>query len=109
MAYQFPYVAPYFATARAVIGIPIGIMIKLFGESEFTVVLSTCLFYAATVSLTMAALSRLTGLVEATITSCLIATIPMFALKPTIPSADQTRTIFCYYFGNWAVLGRNEA
>lgn len=93
-ANQFPYIAGDFPTARAVIALPIGLMIKLFGESEFTVVLSTCLFFLATASLTLAVLSRLTGPTLATVSCCLMGTVPLLALKATIPSADQPELFF---------------
>ena len=93
-AYQFPYVAPDFAAARFVIAIPIGIMIRLLGESEFSVTLSTCLFFAATASLTLVFLSRLIGAAAATVACCVMATVPIFALKSTITSADLPELFF---------------
>jgi len=93
-AYGFPYVAQDFAAARAVVAIPIGIMIRLLGEGEFSVTLSTCLFFGATASLTLAFLSRLIGPAAATAACCLMATVPIFALKSTIVSADAPELFF---------------
>jgi len=93
-ANHFPYVADYFATARTTVGIPIALVIRLFGESEFTIVLSTCLFFAATVSVTLSVLSRLIGAIPATVACLVMCTLPLFALKSTIPSADLPELFF---------------
>lgn len=93
-AYQFPFVGQTFAEARAVIALPIGVMIRLLGESEFSVTASTCIFFAATASLTLGFLARLVGVYAATVSSCLLATVPLFALKATIPSADLPELFF---------------
>lgn len=92
--HQFPYVAHHFGTVRAVIAIPIATMVGLFGESEFTIVLSTCLFLAATASLTLVMLARLIGTTPALVASVLMVTVPLFALKATIPSADLPELFF---------------
>lgn len=93
-ANQFPFVAQYFAEARFVIAAPIGVMIKIFGESEFTVILSTCLFFIATVSVTLALLSRQIGATAATLVCSALCTVPMLALKSTTPSADIPELFF---------------
>jgi len=92
--HDFPYVATYFGTVRAVVGIPIAIMMGLFGEREFTVVLSTCLFFVATASLTLLMLTRLIGAVPALVASCVMVTVPLLALKATIASADVPELFF---------------
>jgi 4-amino-4-deoxy-L-arabinose transferase-like glycosyltransferase len=92
--HDFPYVATHFGTVRAAVGIPIAIMLGFFGEHEFTVVLSTCLFFAATASLTLVMLTRLIGAVPALVSSCVMATVPLFALKSTIASADVPELFF---------------
>src|SRR6187549_3926774 len=78
--HDFPYVAQHFGTVRAVVGIPIAVMIGLFGEREFTVVLSTCVFFAATASVTLTMLTRLIGAIPALASCCIMATVPLFAL-----------------------------
>jgi hypothetical protein len=92
--HEFPYVGNHIGTARAVVGIPIALMFGVFGEREFTLVLSTCLFFAATAALTLAMLSRLIGAVGALVACCVMATVPLFALKSTIASADLPELFF---------------
>lgn len=91
---QFPYVAQNFGTIRASVAIPIAFMIYLFGESEFSVTLSTALFLAATATVTLFMLSSLVGRVAALIASVTLVTIPLFALKATIPCADLPELFF---------------
>lgn len=92
--YEFPYVATHIGTIRAGIGIPIALIIKLFGESEFTATLSTCIFLIATTSVTLAMLARAIGYSAALITSAILATIPLFAIQSTIPNADTPELFF---------------
>ncbi|MDN3920472.1 ArnT family glycosyltransferase [Roseateles violae] len=93
-ATHFPYVGPDFATSRYVIALPIGLMIRLFGESEFSIVLSTCLYLLLTLTLTLPMLSRLVGAGFATLTCCLMASLPLLATRATIPSADLPELFF---------------
>jgi len=86
--HDFPYVAKSFGTIRAGVGIPIALMVALFGESEFTVTLSTCVFLIATASLTLAMLARTIGHPAALVTSAILVTMPIFAIHSTIPCAD---------------------
>ncbi|MDD5577892.1 MAG: glycosyltransferase family 39 protein [Methylobacter sp.] len=92
--HEFPYVATHFGEIRAGIGIPIALMIALFGESEFTVTLSTCVFLVATAFLTFAMLSRVIGQTPAFMTSAILVTIPLFAIHSTIPCADLPALFF---------------
>lgn len=85
---EFPYVPNHFGTVRAAVGIPIAIMIGLFGYTEFSVVLSSVLFLAATLLTTFYGLSRILGFRPAFAVAAGLATVPLFALKATIPSAD---------------------
>ncbi len=91
---KFPYVAHHFGTVRAAVGIPIAAMIGLFGYSEFSVVLSSMLFYAATLALTFYVLSRIVGNRLAFAAAAGLATVPLLALKSTIPSADLPELCF---------------
>jgi 4-amino-4-deoxy-L-arabinose transferase-like glycosyltransferase len=93
-AQQFPYVAQYFATARAVIGLSMAPVIAVLGEREVTVCLSTCAYYAATLMLTLGVLSRLIGAVPATVACAVMATFPLLALKSNTPSADMPELFF---------------
>lgn len=91
---QFPYVAHHFGTVRAAIAIPIALMIALFGESEFSVTLSTTLFLATTAGLTLFMLGCLIGRVAAFLACLMLVTLPIFALKATIPCADIPELFF---------------
>lgn len=93
-AHNFPYVATYFATARAVVGISMAPFIAIFGENEFTIVLSSCVYFGATASLTLHFLSRLTGAIPATVACAIMCTVPLLALKSTTPSADLPELFF---------------
>ncbi|MEI7867602.1 MAG: glycosyltransferase family 39 protein [Candidatus Methylumidiphilus sp.] len=92
--HNFPYVAEHFGTIRSGVGIPIALMVALFGESEFTVTLSTGVFLIATALLTLAMLARTIGYSAALITSAIFITIPLFAIHSTIPSADVPELFF---------------
>lgn len=92
--HEFPYVPTHFGTIRTAVGIPIALMFALFGESEFTATLSTCIFLIATAFLTMKMLTRLIGQHAAFITSVLLVTIPLFAVHSTIPCADMPELFF---------------
>src|SRR5262249_36615909 len=63
-------------------------------EHEFVFVLSTSLFFAATMSVTLQALASLTGTVAATTACVVMSTLPLFALKATIPGADMPELFF---------------
>lgn len=91
---QFPYVAHHFGTVRAAIAIPIALMIYLFGESELSVTLSTALFLVATAGLTLFMLGNLVGRAAALLTCLVLVTLPIFALKATIPCADIPELFF---------------
>ncbi|HUW38667.1 MAG TPA: glycosyltransferase family 39 protein [Rhodocyclaceae bacterium] len=92
---SFPYVAGHFGTARATVGIPIAIAMGLVGKNEFSVVLPTCLYWLGTLSITYIALAKRFSFGFALITSLAIATVPLFALMATIPSADVPELFFC--------------
>jgi len=92
--HEFPYVAQGFASLRTVTVLPIAATVGLFGEREFSVVLSTCIFLALTASLTLAMLSRFIGVTAALIACSLMVTIPLLALTATIPSADLPELFF---------------
>jgi 4-amino-4-deoxy-L-arabinose transferase-like glycosyltransferase len=85
---QFPYVAQHFGSVRASIGIPIALMISMFGESEFSITLSTILFLIMSAGLTMFMLSPLVGKSAALLASSMLVTVPVFVLKATTPCAD---------------------
>lgn len=91
---QFPYVAQNFGTIRASVAIPVAFMIYLFGESELSVTLSTALFLVATAAVTLFMLSSLVGRAAALIASVALVTMPLFALKATIPCADLPELFF---------------
>lgn len=86
--HEFPYVPNHVGTIRSGVGIPIALMLALFGESEFTATLSTCVFLIATAFLTFAMLSKAIGKSPALVTSAILVTIPIFAVHSTIPCAD---------------------
>lgn len=101
---HFPYVPSHFGTSRVVVGIPMALTIALFGEREWVIPLSTCLYFGATVSLTMCMLSRLIGNRSAFWASVLLATIPVFALRATIASADLPELFFVAWSA-WLFVG----
>lgn len=85
---QFPYVAQHFGSVRASIGIPIALMISIFGESEFSITLSTIFFLIMSAGLTMFMLSPLIGKSAALLASSMLVSVPVFVLKATTPCAD---------------------
>jgi hypothetical protein len=89
--HEFPYVANHFGKVRAVVGLPIALSFGILGESEISAVLSTSLFFVATVSLTMVMLSRLIGPMAALLACVVMSSIPLLALKSTIASSDLQR------------------
>lgn len=91
---DFPYVAQDFGRVRAAVGIPIALAVALFGEREFTVVLGTAVFFVATLSLTLVMLSRVMGEWPALAATVPMATLPLFAVYATIPSADFPELFF---------------
>ena len=92
--HAFPHVAENIGTARFVVALPISLTFALFGDREFTAVLSSCLFLLATASLTLSLLRPRIGLEDAVAGSVVFVTIPLFALKSTIPSADLPELFF---------------
>ena len=92
--HAFPYVANNFGEARLVVALPIAAMFVLFGDHEFTAVLSSCLFLLGTASLTLVMLRPYIGLCDSTLASAALVTVPLFALKSTTPSADLPELFF---------------
>lgn len=90
----FPYLPSHFGTSRVVVSLPMAIMISIFGEHEWVIPLSTCLYFGLTVSLTFTMLSRVIGNTAALWSSLLLATVPVFALRATIASADLPELFF---------------
>ncbi len=91
---EFPYVPQHFGNVRWAVSVPIALLIYFFGESELSVVASTCLFYLMTVALTSELLKREVGNKPAFVTAAALTTVPLFALKATIPGADIPELLF---------------
>lgn len=92
--HAFPYIPDNFGTARVVVALPMAAMFGLFGDSEFTAVISSCLLLLATASLTLGFLAPRIGIRNATVAAVVLVTVPLFALKSTIPSADLPELFF---------------
>lgn len=91
---QFPYVAHHFGTIRASVAIPIAFVVYLIGESELSVTLSTAMFFVATVAISMFMLSNILGRLAAFVACGTLLSLPLFALKATIPCADIPELFF---------------
>lgn len=91
---EFPYVAEHFGTVRAAVGIPMAVVIGFFGLSEVSVVLSTAFFLVGTVVVSFFALFRHLPISKALVICAGLATVPVLALKSTIPSADLPELFF---------------
>jgi len=91
---EFPYVPDQFGLSRTVVSLPISAMYLIFGQGEFTSVLSTCLFYVALVLTTCHMLGPVVGAHWALVGALLLATTPLVVLKSTIPSADVPNLFF---------------
>lgn len=91
---QFPFVPKDFGSARAYAGIPIGLSLAFFGDSEFSVVLPTCLFMYATLLLTQHGLGCRIGPQRALLVVMVMATVPLFALKASIVNVDIPELFF---------------
>ena len=100
---EFPYVPQHFGNVRWAVSVPIAVVLYFFGESELSVVASTCLFYLATVALTFEQLKREVGDKPAFAIAAALATVPLFALKATIPCADIPALLFvaCSFWAFW--------
>lgn len=105
--HDFPYVGKHFGTARAPVGIPMAISMLIFGENEFAAVASTCFFLLATLLVTYYALATRFGASFALATAIVLASIPLFVLKATIPSADLPLLFFCVA-SFWLFVGACE-
>lgn len=92
--HSFPYVAQTFGEVRTMVGIPIAGMVGILGESEFSIVLSTCLFFLATLAMTMIALEKAVGGGRALAICAVLATMPLLAIHATIPNADIPELFF---------------
>ncbi len=90
----FPYIPSHFGTSRVVVGIPMALTLAIFGEHEWVIPLSTCLYFGLTLSLTLTMLSRIIGNSAALCSSMLLATVPVFALRTSIASADLPELFF---------------
>lgn len=106
--HDFPFVAEYFGTMREFVAVPIALSFRLLGDTEFAAVLPTALYFFATVLLTYAALTRLVGPHAAFVAALLMLTVPLFALKATIPSADLPELFFAAlsFWMFWWACGR---
>ncbi len=107
---EFPYVADQFGLNRPVVSLPISAMYLIFGQGEFSSVLSTCLFYAALVLTTLNMLLPVVGLNWALGGALLLATTPVVLLKSTTPSADIPNLflVVLSFWLFWRALGRPD-
>jgi 4-amino-4-deoxy-L-arabinose transferase-like glycosyltransferase len=107
---QFPYVGDHFGTARTVVTIPMGLAFALFGDSEFSASLPGCLFLLGTASVTMAGLAPLIGTGGSLAVCAVMLTLPLLALKATIPSADLPELFFaaCSFWLFWRASQRQR-
>lgn len=85
---DFPYIPTHFGTIRSSVGIPIAFMFAVFGLSEFSASLSSCIFLTSIALITYKFLSEIIGKNAAFISSILMMTIPLFVVQATIPNAD---------------------
>ncbi|MDA5193133.1 ArnT family glycosyltransferase [Govanella unica] len=108
--HDFPYVAEFFGTARELVNIPIAASFGVFGDTEFAAVLPTVLYFLATVGLTYAGLLWVTGPAAAFAAGLLMLTVPLFALKATIPSADLALLFYASlsFWLFWRAAGRPD-
>jgi len=107
---EFPYVPDQFGLNRPAVSLPISAMYLLFGQGEFSSVLSTCLFYVALVLTTLNMLLPVVGLNWALGGALLLATTPLVLLKSTTPSADIPNLflVVLSFWLFWRALGRPE-
>lgn len=93
--HEFPYVGNHIGTARSPVSIPIGLSMWLFGESELAAIGPSCFYLLGALLVTYSALTPRFGAGFAFLTSLFLASIPLFALKSTIPSADLPELFYC--------------
>jgi 4-amino-4-deoxy-L-arabinose transferase-like glycosyltransferase len=86
--YDFPYIPNHFGNIRSSVGIPIAFMFAVFGLSEFSASLSSCIFLTSTALITYKFVSEIIGKNAAFVSSILMMTIPLFVVQATIPNAD---------------------
>lgn len=91
---HFPYVAEHFGTIRASVAIPMALVIAVLGESEWSLSLAAALTLFAVAAVTMYMLNGLLSRGAALITSVLLLTAPIYALKSTTPNADVPELFF---------------
>jgi len=91
---QFPYVGPLHPSLRHPIVFPLGMSFRLFGISEFSVILPNLLYYAGLLAVTYVFLSRFTNRHIAFIATALITTTPIFVIQATVVFSDITEAFF---------------
>lgn len=77
-----------FGEVRTTVTLPISLSLLIFGDSEFSAALPTCLYMVGAVLITYWRLSTLVPSSHAFVASVLFATLPVLVLESSFPSAD---------------------
>lgn len=91
---HFPFVAHNFGVVRHTVVIPIAIIFGLFGESNFTLSLSTVIYFLGLLLVTWFAIRKLYGFRTAVLAYVLTLLTPLFAIQSTIASVDMPIVFF---------------
>ena len=92
---HFPYVGDSHWTLRHTVVIPMAIAFRLFGVSEFTLVLPTLMYFAALLCLVYLILDRYFERTVAAAAVLVLMTLPLMAVQATIVVPDFAEVFFC--------------
>ncbi len=87
--HNFPYLGENHWEVRHLLVIPMAVVIGFFGESEFTVIITTTLYFLAVVVFTYVILRKMfPGTAAAVTVAGFLIVTPLFAVQATIPGVD---------------------
>lgn len=91
---SFPFVPDHFGLVRHTVTLPIAFNIWLLGESEFSLTLSTILYFAALLTVTYFSVNRFFGFGAAVFSTFVLIVTPLYAVSATIASVDMPILFF---------------
>ena len=108
---DFPYLAKTHAALRHTIAIPVGTSFRIFGVSEFSLILPNLLQYFATVLITWSFVRRSFGDNVSLLACALIATVPLFPIFASVVFTETTELFYLmlsFWFFHEATLRSNK-
>ncbi|HNE38885.1 glycosyltransferase family 39 protein [Accumulibacter sp.] len=103
LSHSFWNVPDGFGGMRTAVSMPIALSLRILGDHEWALILPTCLYALATVTVTFLSLARFVALPAAVIPTMLFASLPVMATTSTMAAADIAE-LFWGVCGFWLAV-----